>query len=158
MAAPMNSFFRIRYRTASAIVLCALAMALPIILPPHVFAGTPAATVKEPDLDKQIAGTWVYVGTPGAPVTPPATGARFKTIQHGLYRVTQKDAAGTVIYHHGGVYTLNGDQYAEECKYSSKADSELVNQTYRFTLKVEGDQLIQTGVGNPYTEVWKRVK
>ncbi|RYD77093.1 MAG: hypothetical protein EOP84_15995 [Verrucomicrobiaceae bacterium] len=141
------------------VVFASLLVVAPLtVLPSRVNGETPAAPAKAPDLDQQIAGTWVYIGTPGAPVAPPATGARYKMIQHGLYRVTQKDAAGTIIYHHGGVYTLDGDQYAEECKYSSKEGSELLNQTYRFTLKVEGDKLIQTGVGNPYTEVWKRVK
>ena len=30
--------------------------------------------------------------------------------------------------------------------------------TPHVTVKVEGDTMTQIGIGNPYTEVWKRVK
>ena len=36
--------------------------------------------------------------------------------------------------------------------------SELIGQTFRFKVKVEGDTYTQEGIGNPYTEVWKRLK
>ena len=79
-------------------------------------------------------------------------------MQHGLYRVTQKDAAGAAIYHHGGTYTIQGNEYAEKCEYSSDPKSDLIKQIFRFTIQIEGDLLTQTGVGNPWTEVWRRVK
>jgi hypothetical protein len=154
----MNSSLWNSRGTARVVSLCIVSAALTVTLPSRFHAEARPAPAKVSDLAQQIVGTWVYVGAPGAVVEPPATGARFKTIQHGLYKVAQKDAEGTVIYHHGGTYTLTGDQYAETCEYSSKVDSELVKQTYRFAIKIEGDKLIQTGVGNPYTEVWKRVQ
>ena len=150
---PMN-----RRQVVRALFLFASVTTLAVMLPTSLRAEAESAPAKAPDLAKQIVGTWVYVGMPGAVVAPPASGARYKTIQHGLYKVAQKDANGKVIYHHGGTYTLNGDQYAETCEYSSLEGSELVKQTYRFTIKIDGDELIQTGVGNPYTELWKRVK
>src|SRR5690606_23993849 len=117
-----------------------------------------SSTAATTDLSKQIVGTWVYLGKPGETVEPAAAGGRFKTMQHGLYRVTQKDATGAAIYHHGGTYNIEGDQYAERCEYSSDANSDLIKQVFKFTIKVEGDLMTQTGVGNPWTEVWRRVK
>lgn len=62
------------------------------------------------------------------------------------------------IYHHGGTYTLTGAQYAETVEYANESTKDLIKQTFKFTIKVEGDTLTQIGIGNPWTEVWKRVK
>ena len=62
------------------------------------------------------------------------------------------------IFHHGGTYTLNGDEYVETVEYANESTKELIKQTFKFTIKVEGDTLTQTGIGNSYNEVWKRVK
>ena len=62
------------------------------------------------------------------------------------------------IFHHGGTYTLNGDEYVETVEYANESTKELIKQTFKFTIKIEGDTLTQTGIGNPYNEVWKRVK
>ena len=34
----------------------------------------------------------------------------------------------------------------------------MIGQTLKFKLKVEGDTLTQVGIGNPYSQVWKRAK
>jgi hypothetical protein len=31
-------------------------------------------------------------------------------------------------------------------------------KSFQFRVKVEGDTMTQFGIGNPWTEVWKRVK
>lgn len=152
------SQFRNTSKAARIILMGVLATALLAGNPVPLFAEPAAASAKVEDLSKQITGTWVYLGKPGETVEPPAEGGRFKTMQHGLYRVTQKDEKGAAIYHHGGTYTLQGNEYAEKCEYSSDPKSDLIKQTFRFTIKVEGDLLTQTGVGNPWTEVWRRVK
>lgn len=62
-------------------------------------------------------------------------------------------------FHHGGTYTLDGDTYEETVEYSTENNAaQLIKQKFKFTVKVEGDTLTQVGVGNPFNEVWKRVK
>ena len=46
----------------------------------------------------------------------------------------------------------------ETVEYANESTKELIKQTFKFTIKIEGDTLTQTGIGNPYNEVWKRVK
>jgi len=110
-------------------------------------------------LAKDLTGVWVLVGTPDEVGEPPAAGGRFKFRTDGHWLITQADPnTGVVIYHHGGTYTLDGDEYVEKVKYANKNTASLIKQTLKFKVKVEGDTFTQFGVGNPYTEVWKRVK
>jgi len=110
-------------------------------------------------LAKDLIGTWVLVGTPDEVGEPPAAGGRlkFRTGRHWL--ITEADPkTGVVIYHHGGTYTLDGDEYAEKIEYANKNTEQLIKQTLKFKIKVERDTYTQIGVGNPYSEVWKRLK
>jgi hypothetical protein len=110
-------------------------------------------------LAKDLIGAWVLVGTPDEVGEPPATGGqlKFRTGRHWL--ITQADPnTGVVIYHHGGTYTLDGDEYAEKVEYANESTASLINQTYKYKVKVEGDTLTQIGIGNPWTQVWKREK
>ncbi|MHA3770578.1 hypothetical protein ACXR0O_03460 [Verrucomicrobiota bacterium sgz303538] len=145
-------------RIAQSVLLCVLGISLVSAEPSRLYAEEQPAKPKGEELAQQIEGTWVYAGKPGEP-NAPTVGLRLKTMRHGLYKVSQFDPnTRAEIYHHGGTYTLSGDQYAEHVTYSSEDRPELVKQTFRFTIKIEGDTLTQTGVGNPWTEVWKRVK
>jgi len=110
-------------------------------------------------LADDIVGAWVLVGTPGEVGEPPAAGGRFKFRAGGHWLITQADPnSHEVIYHHGGTYTLNGDEYAEKIEYANENTNHMINRTLKFKVKVEGDTYTQTGIGNPYSEVWKRVK
>lgn len=62
------------------------------------------------------------------------------------------------LVHHGGTYTLNGDEYVENVKYATENTTDLIGEAYRFKVKVEGDTFTNIGIGNPWTEVWKRAK
>lgn len=109
--------------------------------------------------EKDLHGTWVLVGRPGAVGAPPATGGRIKVIKDGHWSVTQANPqTGTTTFHHGGTFTLNGDEYAETIEDANDNTKELVGKTFKFTVKIEGDNLTLLGIGNPWKEVWKRVK
>jgi hypothetical protein len=110
-------------------------------------------------LAKDLIGTWLLAGTPDKVEEPPADGGRYKFFTGKYWTVTQADpTSGEVIYHHGGTYTLDGDNYEETVLYSTKNNAELIKQKFKFKIKVEGDTFTQLGVGNPYNEVWKRAK
>src|SRR5262245_34307390 len=139
--------------TRSLAIVTAAIGVLALALPARLEAGEPS------NLAKDLIGTWVLVGTPDKVGEPPAAGGRlkFRTGRHWL--ITEADpATGKVIYHHGGTYTLDGDDYAETVEYANENTAGLIKETFKFKVKVDGDTYTQTGVGNPYTEVWKRVK
>jgi len=114
---------------------------------------------EQSSLAKNLLGTWILVGEPGKVGEAPASGGRLKFYTGRHWTVTQADPkTGVTVFHHGGTYTLNGDECVETIEYANESTKELIKQTFKFTLKVEGDTLTQTGIGNSFNEVWKRVK
>jgi hypothetical protein len=95
----------------------------------------------------------------GKPEEPPKAGGRLKFFTGRHWCITQADpATGRVIFHHGGTYTIDGDEMAETIEYANDNTADLINRTHRFKIKAEGDTYTQIGQGNPFTEVWKRLK
>jgi hypothetical protein len=64
-------------------------------------------------------------------------------------------ASKLVIFHHGGSYSLNGNNYAETIEYANSSTGGYLGQTFDYKVKVDGDTMTLEG---PYNEVWKRVK
>jgi hypothetical protein len=119
---------------------------------------TPAAHEAAP-LAQNLIGTWVLAGTPDKIEEAPAKGGRFLFLTGKHWCITQADPeTGVTVFHHGGTYTLNGNQYAETVEYANDNTKDLLKQTNKFTLKLDGDTLTKTGIGNPWNEVWKRLK
>jgi hypothetical protein len=120
---------------------------------------TPQADGEPAQLAKDLIGTWAYAGTPEEIVEPPEKGARLKFFTGRHWTITHPDAeTGAVGFHHGGTYALEGDKYVETIEYATEGTADLIGQAFTFTIKVDGDTYTQTGVGNPYNEVWKRLK
>ena len=115
---------------------------------------------KEPaSLKEKLVGTWILVGKPGDAGEPTKAGGMLKFVTGKYWCITQADPkTGKVIYHHGGTYTLNGDKYVETVEYANESTISLLKQTLNFTVKIEGDTYTQIGIGNPYTQLWKRLK
>ena len=112
-------------------------------------------------LADKMMGTWVLAGTPEKIADPPASGGRLKFITGRHWAVTQADPnTGKVLFHHGGTCVIEGDTYAETVEYANESTADLIKKTFRFRIKMDGDQFTQTPVGpdNPYQEVWKRLK
>jgi hypothetical protein len=146
-------------RLFSAAVLGLLALALPFALRGRLVADDKPAAEEPSKLAKDLIGTWAFAGTPDKVEEPPANSRHYKSWTGKHWSVTLADPeSGEVNYHHGGTYTLDGDNYEETVLYSTKNNSELIKQTFKYKIKVEGDTYTQTGVGNPYNEVWKRAK
>ena len=121
-------------------------------------AADSSARIPEP-MAQALEGVWVHVGEPGNVDRVPQSEAPHKFRFNGHWTFTQADpAAGTVKQHFGGNYRLRGTEYFEIIVYSTDPDDPELKRTLKFTVKVEGDRMTQTGVGNPYTEVWKRVR
>jgi hypothetical protein len=149
-----------KFGNSGAIVASTIALAVLIAS----FSGLRAEDGKpQPDappspLAKGLIGAWVLAGTPDKEEEPAATGARLKFITVKHWTITQSDEAGKVVFHHGGTYTIDGDEYTETVKYANESTAELIGKSFKFKIKLEGDKYNQIGVGNPYTEVWRRAK
>lgn len=114
---------------------------------------------KPTQLAKDLVGAWVLVGTPEKVEEAPKSGGRIKFFSGKQWCITQADeGTGKVLYHHGGSYTLDGDELKETIEYANENTAQLIKETNKFKVKVEGDTYTQIGVGNPYNEVWKRLK
>lgn len=118
-----------------------------------------AVTAVPSQLAKDLIGTWILVGKPGEVGEAPAAGGRLKFLTGGHWCDTQAEPkTGVVVFHHGGTYVLKGNEYLETIDYANESTVSLIKQTFKFTIKVEGDALTLIGIGNPWTEVWKRAK
>lgn len=149
-----------RLRILRDIVVATLALATPIAVVSRLRADDEKTKpdTKSSQLAKDLIGTWVLVGTPDDEGKSPATGTRLKFLTGKHWTITEADESGKVVYHHGGTYTLDGEEYAETVKYASENTASLIGKTFKFKIKVDGDRYTQVGMGNPYSEVWKRAK
>ncbi len=135
-------------------------LALAVVL----FAGLGLITLTDAQsatsqLGKDLLGTWILIGKPGEIGEAPAAGGRLKSLTDTHWSLTQADpATGVTIFHHGGTWALKGNEYFETVDYANENTTNLVKRTFKFTIKLDGDTLILDGVGNPWKEVWKRVK
>src|SRR5262245_29535961 len=140
------------------VVVAFLALTFPIACrkasPDYKSAAAPAAS----QLAQDMIGTWVHVGRPGQVMEAPEIGGRLKFRTGAHWTLTHADATGLVTEHFGGTYTLNGDEYVETQDYGDVTWMKDNGKSFKFKVKVEGDTVTQIGIGNPYTEVWKRAK
>lgn len=129
-----------------------------------MFAFAIVSSADEPKQDSPtIAGVWRLHGRIGDDgeveerMGEEAEVLFLKIISDGRWCITYADSTGAVRSHHGGTYTLHGSRYTETVEYATGAARTLVNKAFEFDVEVEGDTLVQEGIGNPYNEVWKRV-
>lgn len=110
-------------------------------------------------LSQELIGTWACVGTPGLVGDVPAAGGRIKVITDKKWDLTQTDPQSEkIVFQHGGTWTLNNHEYAETVTHANANTANLVKRTFTFDIKLEGETLTLIGKGNPWKEVWKRVK
>ena len=116
------------------------------------------ATVSTAVSADALIGAWVMVGTPDKVAEAPASGGRMKFFTGKSFCVTQAEPkTGVVIYHHGGTYSVNGDEYVEMIKYANPTTMNFIGQTNgHFKIKLEDDTFTLIGTDNPWKEVWKR--
>jgi hypothetical protein len=105
-----------------AAVLGLLALTLPTALV-ILHAGDKTTAAAAPSqLAKDLIGTWILVGEPGKAGEPPAAGGRLKFLTGRHWTITQADpATGVTIFHHGGTYTLKGNEYLETVQYANES-------------------------------------
>ena len=111
---------------------------------------------KTPSYSKTIMGVWALVDK----VTDvPTAGSRLKFILDGHWTLTQNDSTtGLVAFHHGGSYTLEGKTYTEHVEYANSNTASYIKSTAKFNIQIQDNIMTLTGIGNPWNEIWKRIK
>ncbi|HXS67396.1 MAG TPA: hypothetical protein VN761_01055, partial [Candidatus Polarisedimenticolia bacterium] len=117
----------------------------------------PAAPASS-DIARELIGAWILVGTPGNIGPVPNKGGRIKFYTGKYYCMTASDPKnGVVNYHHGGTYTVNGNDYTETVQYANPSTMDFIGKTNgHFNISIEGDTMTLIGIDNPWKEVWKK--
>lgn len=109
-----------------------------------------AASAHSP-LTSELTGAWVLVSEHRRP------GEGLKFCVDGHWCDTHADPKnGVVVLDDGGTYAFKGDTYSETVDYANPETLRLIGHTFNFDIKLEGDTLTLTGIGNPWHQVWKR--
>ncbi len=106
-----------------------------------------------------LVGTWVFLSTEDpAPTRSAIPGNSIKVVtERGFHLTRTHPETGDVLFHHGGSYTLDGTDYTETIEFANAANQSLINQMFRFKIEIQKDTFRQVGVGNRWTEVWRRL-
>ena len=152
------NFSEMKSGKSKVVLTLALAASITIAAKLRADDKKPEADANPSQLSEEMIGTWVLAGIPGAEGERPEIGSRLKFFTGKHWTITQADEDGKVIFHHGGSYTLDGDEYTETIEYANENTASMIGQTFKFKIKIDGDKYSQEGVGNPFTEDWKRAK
>jgi hypothetical protein len=123
-----------------------------------VLASACNAAPTSPTSSSPLEGAWVLVSTTNTSGgSANAPGNRVKVFAGATWSITQTDPnTGTIIYRHGGSYTLIGRNYAETVEYAGASTASLIGRTFHFEMNINADEFTQVGIDNPYTETWRR--
>jgi beta-lactamase regulating signal transducer with metallopeptidase domain len=110
------------------------------------------------DLANRLIGAWVLVGTPDKVGPVPTEGGRIKFYTGKYFCITECDPKNNVVvFHHGGTYTINGNESAETIQYANPTTMSLIGKSAgHFKMNIDGDTLTQIGIDNEFKEVWKK--
>jgi hypothetical protein len=122
-----------------------------------IAAGTGAQPQQQGSLASQLIGTWVFVENIEQSPVAPGNG-RLMIYTGRNWIITQADSrTHEVIFHHGGTYTLRGDELVVSVDYAMQSTRTYIGTTRRYRVSIEGDTLTKVALdGNPFSEVWKR--
>ncbi|MFA6457504.1 MAG: hypothetical protein WCW40_11840 [Bacteroidota bacterium] len=112
-----------------------------------------------PKLSKALIGAWILSSAENNSSNPSGVRSRLHVYTGKHWIVSQADPiTGEVVFHHGGTYTLHGDELVKTVEYANASTLDLVKQIHKFKIKIARDTLYQTGIENPWNEVWVRAK
>ena len=101
-----------------------------------------------------LVGQWVLTASAN-PGNPSGIGTRRKTFTEDTWVVQQTAATGSVVFRHGGRYTLRGTEYSETVEFANPSTANLIGRTFTATLSLTANQFTQSA---PIAETWSRVQ
>ncbi len=155
---------RCRRRSGKAALLVIVAVCIPgpAIPANEAFAAAAEQQSSPPVARFSLVGTWVLLSTEDPSVEDPSrlVGNSVKTITSTGFVLTRTNPEnGNVLFHHGGRYTFDGTDYREKIEFANDSNRSLIGRTFRFRVEIEADAntFRQVGIGNRWTETWKRL-
>jgi len=116
----------------------------------------PNVTAENSKLHARLLGAWELAGRPGTNDRL-APGIRMRFFGEHHWLITQADpATGVVTFHHGGTYTLDGDILTAKTTFATTPTANMIGQETKFKISVDNETYTQIGIGNPWSEVWRR--
>ena len=101
-----------------------------------------------------LVGQWVLTASAN-PGNPSGIGRRTKTFTDDTWTILQTTATGSVVFRHGGHYTLRGTEYSETVEFANASTANLIGRTFTATLNLADNQFTQSA---PIAETWNRVQ
>jgi hypothetical protein len=101
-----------------------------------------------------LVGRWVLTASAN-PGNPSGINMRIKTFTEDGWLIEQTTAGGTVVFRHGGHYTLRGGAYTETVEFANANTTNLIGRTFTATLNLTADQFTQSA---PIAETWNRAQ
>ena len=110
-------------------------------------------------LRQKLLGAWLMASKPGQDKADDSrieVQQKFFGLGHWIYTLSDPET-GELVGSHGGTYTLKGDVYEETIVYAAFSTEEMIGNSYKFKLAIEGDRLSQRGIGNNFNEDYTRL-
>lgn len=99
----------------------------------------------------EIQGVWERESASGTKA--------MKVILDGKWFIILYDAdSGLVSIFNGGSYTIEGNRYIETFEFATKRTESWIGTNFTFDVSVDGDAYHQEGIGNRFTEDWRRFR
>ena len=110
-------------------------------------------------LRQQLLGAWLMAPKGGQNESDDSrigVQQKFFGLGHWIYTLSDPET-GELVGSHGGTYTLKGDEYVETIKFAAFSTEEMIGESFKFKLTVDGDRLSQRGIGNSFNEDYIRL-
>lgn len=140
--------------------LIGIALVLVFVTLSNVFEVRTSADEKSKPAEQdpsRLIGTWKLekAKTPGS---PSGIGTRLKMFNGTHWCVIQPDAAGKIVFIHGGTYEFVGTDLKTKTDFAGELTETFIGTTGTFKIELEGDTLRQIDPIGVFDETWSRVK
>ncbi len=108
------------------------------------------------DASAKLIGTWKLEKAEN-PGSPSGIGTRLKMFSGTHWCVIQPDAAGKIVFLHGGTYEFDGSDLKTTTDFAGDKTSMFIGKAGTVKLEIEGDVLKQIDAKGIYNETWRRV-
>jgi len=140
--------------------LIGIALVVSLFAFPGVFQTRTSADEKSKPAEQdpsRLIGTWKLekAKTPGS---PSGIGTRLKMFNGTHWCVVQPDAAGKIVFIHGGTYEFVGTDLKTKTDFAGELTETFIGTTGTFKIELEGDTLRQIDPNGVFDETWSRVK
>ena len=115
------------------------------------------SNVAEKDVRIKLIGSWKLEKAEN-PGSPSGIGTRLKMFNGTHWFVIQPDAAGKIVFLHGGTYEFDGTDLKTKTDFAGEPTETFIGKKGTVKLEIDGDTLRQIDPNGVFNETWSRVK